>query len=297
MFLTSRISCGKVRSANSAFTAVAAAIHDWRVMETADDSYIVFDKANTAFGGSALYDELSFSVRREEFVCLLGPSGCGKSTALRLLGGLIPTTTGTIAIGGQPPSQAWPKMAFVFQSPRLAAWRTAIGNVELGPLLRNGRLRADDRQRARDLLDLVNLSNDVQKYPRMLSGGERQRVAIARALAVDPDIILMDEPFSALDPNTRKRLRSEIIDIRRKTRKTILFVTHDVNEALVLADRIIVFSDKPARIVAEIEPGVPHPRDVDSNPELLARKTHLLAHLGVSETGQPEVRDDAALAR
>lgn len=262
-------------------------------MDTAEP-YIRFDRVNTAFRGAPLYEELSFTVKREEFVCLLGPSGCGKSTALRLLGGLIPTSSGSISVGGKPPVVAWSEMAFVFQSPRLAPWRTALANVELGPLLRYGRLTAQHRQEARDLLGLVGLSKDMEKYPRMLSGGERQRVSIARALAVDPDIILMDEPFSALDPHTRQRLRAEIIDIKQRTRKTVIFVTHDVNEALILADRIIVFSDKPARIVAEIEPGVPYPRNVDSHPVLLRQRGQLLARLGVSAGEATEQADGPA---
>ena len=258
------------------------------------EPYIRFDRVNTAFQGASLYEELSFTVHREEFVCLLGPSGCGKSTALRLLGGLIPTSSGSISVGGKSPAVAWSEMAFVFQSPRLAPWRTALANVELGPLLRSGHLTEQDREKAKNLLGLVGLTKDAQKYPRMLSGGERQRVSIARALAVDPEIILMDEPFSALDPNTRQRLRSEIIDIKRRTRKTVIFVTHDVNEALILADRIVVFSDKPARIVAEIEPGVPYPRDVESHPVLKRQRTELLARLGVSANEATGQVDDVA---
>jgi NitT/TauT family transport system ATP-binding protein len=252
------------------------------------EAFIRFDRANTAFGGRELYEQLSFDVRREELACLLGPSGCGKSTALRLLGGLIPLSSGSISIAGEAPEAAWQKMAFVFQSPRLVPWRSALDNVRLGRQLRTGRSTAADRDHALEMLDLVGLSDDAEKYPRMLSGGERQRVAIARALHVDPDIILMDEPFSALDPGTRGRLREEIIRIRDRTRKTILFVTHDVREALFLADRIFVFADKPARIVLETRPDAAHPRDVERDEKLLAQYNELLEVLGAARQGTEE---------
>ncbi|MGE4239816.1 ABC transporter ATP-binding protein [Ramlibacter sp.] len=247
---------------------------------------IVFDRVNTVLGGSPLYDEISFSVHPEEFVCLLGPSGCGKSTALRLLGGLLPASAGTIGIDGKTPADGWEEMAFVFQSPRLAGWRDAVENVLLGVQLRKGRIDDADRTMARELLAKVGLSNDGHKFPRMLSGGERQRVAIARALAVQPRILLMDEPFSALDPTTRHRLREEIVSIRDTMKKTIVFVTHDVDEALILADRILVFSNKPARIVADIRPAAARPRDVQSDPLLRDQRAELLRLFESSSTAE-----------
>lgn len=238
---------------------------------------IRFDHVATSFSGAMVYRDLSFDMGSGEFVCLLGPSGCGKSTALRLLGGLMVQDSGTITVDGMRPAVAWPRMAFVFQSPRLAPWRTALDNVILGMQLRVGRIGPAERQKARDLLSLVGLDADMEKYPRMLSGGERQRVAIARALGVDPDIILMDEPFSALDPNTRLRLRAELIDIWRRTGKTILFVTHDVDEAVTLADRVILFSNKPTQVIAEINLPEPRPRDVRADPALSRKRDDLLA--------------------
>ena len=238
---------------------------------------IRFDHVATSFAGATVYRALSFNVAPGEFVCLLGPSGCGKSTALRLLGGLMVQDGGVINVDGRAPAAAWSRMAFVFQSPRLAPWRTALDNVILGMQLRNGRIGLAERQKARDLLRLVGLGSDMEKYPRMLSGGERQRVAIARALGVDPDIILMDEPLSALDPNTRLRLRAELIDIWRRTGKTILFVTHDVDEAVTLADRVILFSNKPTHVIAEIALSEPRPRDVRADPALGLKRDDLLA--------------------
>jgi len=238
---------------------------------------IRFQHVATSFSGATVYQDLSFDVAPREFVCLLGPSGCGKSTALRLLGGLMAQDSGNITVDGLVPAAAWSRMAFVFQSPRLAPWRTALDNVLLGMQLRTGGVGKAEREKARDLLQLVGLGADMEKYPRMLSGGERQRVAIARALGVDPDIILMDEPFSALDPNTRLRMRAELIDIWRRTQKTILFVTHDVDEAVTLADRVILFSNKPTRVIAEIDLPEPRPRDVRADPALALKRDDLLA--------------------
>lgn len=253
---------------------------------TAPEPLIRFDGVTLELSGQPLYRDLSFTVAPGEFVCILGPSGCGKSTALRLLGGLLAATSGRVTIGGESPETAWQRMAFVFQSPRLAAWRTALDNVLLARQLRFGE-RPDDaaRKRATDLLDLVGLSRDTAKYPRMLSGGERQRVSIARALAVDPDIVLMDEPFSALDPTTRARLRAEIISIWQKTGKTVLFVTHDVDEAVALADRILLLSNKPTVVREVVRIDAPRPRAIDQDAELRALRDHLLQSFAQMEAG------------
>jgi len=220
-------------------------------------------------GGTEIYGDVSFSVAPGEFLCILGPSGCGKSTLLRLIGDLIKPTSGEIQVEGRPPSEAWEKLAYVFQSPRLVPWRTALNNVTLARQLRYGGTIDDaSREKALGLLRLVGLENDAFKYPAMLSGGERQRVAIARALAVDPDIILMDEPLSALDINTRQRLRREILQIWQLTGKTIVLVTHDIEDALALADRIILLSRKPSRIVQTIVIEEMRPRRIEATPSL-----------------------------
>jgi NitT/TauT family transport system ATP-binding protein len=223
---------------------------------------IEFRDVRTVLGGQVILDGVSFAVRRGEFLCLLGPSGSGKSTTLRIIGGLLRSTSGTVRVLGAPPEAGWRRLAFVFQSPRLAPWRTALDNVALGMELRddNGN-RAEMQARARHYLSMVGLAADADKYPGQLSGGERQRVALARALAVEPEVILMDEPLSALDINTRERLRDEVIRLWRSTDKTILFVTHDLDEALYLADRVIIISDKPTRVLRTIELAMPRPRN------------------------------------
>jgi len=222
---------------------------------------ISFDNVGISFGDERIYDRLSFDVRRGEFVCILGPSGCGKSTSLRMIGGLLDVGSGRVTVDGRDPHDAWPDIAFVFQSPRLVPWRTALDNVMLGTELRFGSGdREQRRARASELLRLVGLAGDAGKYPSMLSGGERQRVAIARALAVDAKIVLMDEPFSALDLNMRSRMRTEMERIWLETGKTVVFVTHDIDEALQLADRTVVLSNKPTRVLDIVELKTPRPR-------------------------------------
>jgi NitT/TauT family transport system ATP-binding protein len=238
---------------------------------------ITFENVELTFGQEQIYDRLSFEVRRGEFVCILGPSGCGKSTSLRIVGGLLDVDSGRVTVDGRAPRDAWPEIAFVFQSPRLVPWRTALDNVLLGSELRFGAGEKERRKaQATELLSLVGLAGDARKYPSMLSGGERQRVAIARALAVDPKIVLMDEPFSALDPNMRSRMRVEMESIWLKTGKTVVFVTHDIDEALQLADRTVVLSNKPSRVLDIIalqapRPRAPASRDLDTHRQKLVK--------------------------
>ena len=239
---------------------------------------ISLNNVSVAFGPEVIYDRLSFSVIDGEFLCILGPSGCGKSTLLRVVGDLLGVDAGSVMVANAPASEAWQDIAYVFQSPRLLPWR-------LGQQLRfaSKRTQAEMRQKATALLELVGLGRDSHKFPAMLSGGERQRVSIARALSVDPRIVLMDEPFSALDPNTRRRMRSEIIDIWRRTGKTIVFVTHEIDEALELADRIVVLSAKPTRMLRTLEVKTVRPRDLNSA-ALRATRTELKQLLGVVES-------------
>lgn len=246
-------------------TIVAALPNDPDVPATEAGALVRLRDLRLVLGGVEIYDRVSFDIRRGEFLCILGPSGCGKSTLLRLIGDLLQPTHGEITIDGAPPTAALDRIAYVFQSPRLAPWRTALGNVTLARELRfGGKADAAMRQKAASLLEAMGLDKDSHKYPLMLSGGERQRVAIARALAVDPDIILMDEPLSALDINTRQRLRATILDIWRLSQKTIVFVTHDIDDALTLADRILVLSGKPSRIVDTVSIDAPQPRRLDA---------------------------------
>ena len=229
------------------------------------------------FGADNIFSGLSLSITQGEFACLLGPSGCGKSTMIRIMGGLMEPTHGFISVGGRSPQLARGTIAYVFQSPRLVPWRNACDNVGLAIELRTPSVGKNERrERVVKLLQMVGLGRDVDKFPAMLSGGERQRVAIARALAVDPSIILMDEPFSALDPDTRRRMRADLIRLWQDTRKTIVFVTHDLDEALELADRIVVFSGKPTCILDVVKVAEPRPRTVSASVSLRSEREHLL---------------------
>ena len=239
---------------------------------------ISFSKTRLVLGGSEIYRDISFDVGAGEFVCLLGPSGCGKSTSLRLIGDLLPMQEGDVQVAGMTPAQAWNQTAFVFQSPRLLPWRTTLENAAFGLEMRHPEIsKADRLERAQRELDKVGLGADAQKMPVMLSGGEKQRGSIARALALDPQIILMDEPFSALDHTTRHRLRQQMVDLWAETRKTVLFVTHDIDEALFLADRIVVLSKKPTQVEEIVAVDAPRPRDPDASPELVQLRQHLVS--------------------
>jgi NitT/TauT family transport system ATP-binding protein len=209
-------------------------------------------------GASALQalDRVSLDVRAGEFVCLLGASGCGKSTLLNLIVGLYRVSSGTIDVGGR-------RVAMVFQDPALFPWLTVRRNVELGMRFR-GVGAAQRRTRATELLRLVHLEGFAERRPHELSGGMRQRVAIARALAQEADILLMDEPFGALDAMTRDILHDELESIWSRTKLTVVFVTHNVREAVRLGDRVVLLSSRPGRVVAEFPIDIPRPRSVDS---------------------------------
>ena len=199
-------------------------------------------------------DEVSLNVANREFVALLGPSGCGKSTLLYLIGGFLPIETGGIFIDGAPVGAPGPDRGIVFQHFALFPWKTVRGNVLYG-LERMRLARAERERRAQSFIDLVGLTGFEDSYPSQLSGGMRQRTAIARTLAFDPKILLMDEPFGALDAQTRSLMQSELLGIWQRARKTVIFVTHDVQEAVYLADRVAVMSARPGRIKAIVDAG------------------------------------------
>jgi NitT/TauT family transport system ATP-binding protein len=192
-------------------------------------------------------EDVSLEVREREFLALLGPSGCGKSTLLYLLGGFLPIETGRISVDGQPVAAPGPDRGIVFQHFALFPWKTVRKNVLYG-LERQGLPQADREKRAQTFIDLVGLSGFEDSYPSQLSGGMKQRTAIARTLAFDPRMLLMDEPFGALDAQTRSLMQAELLSIWQKTRKTVIFVTHDVQEAVFLAERVAVMSARPGRI-------------------------------------------------
>jgi NitT/TauT family transport system ATP-binding protein len=192
-------------------------------------------------------EDVSLGVGSREFLALLGPSGCGKSTLLYLIGGFLPTETGTIMIEGKPVGAPGPDRGVVFQHFALFPWKSVRANILYG-LERMGLARAERERRAQSFIDLVGLSGFEDSYPSQLSGGMKQRTAIARTLAIDPKILLMDEPFGALDAQTRHLMQSELLGIWRRSPKTVIFVTHDVQEAVYLADRVAVMTARPGRI-------------------------------------------------
>jgi NitT/TauT family transport system ATP-binding protein len=205
-------------------------------------------------------DRVSFRIEPGEFVSVLGPSGCGKTTVLRIVAGLTPKTSGMVEVDGVPVTGPQRKIGLVFQVPALMKWRTALENVLL-PAEILGLDRAASRARAQELLELVGLAQFASRYPRELSGGMQQRVGIARALVHDPAILLLDEPFSALDMMTRNQLNIELLRIWSERRKTSLLITHSIPEAIFLSDRIVVFGPRPARILDVVAVSLPRPRD------------------------------------
>ena len=205
-------------------------------------------------------DHVSFDVKDKEFVCILGSSGCGKTTLLRLIAGLDTARSGSIILEGEEITGTSPKVGFVFQEYSLFPWRTVIDNIAFG-LEMKGVSKEDRYMVAERYLNLINLAQFRDSFPSELSGGMRQRVAVARALTLDPVLLLMDEPFGALDAQTRNMLQKELLQIWEKTKKMIVFITHSVDEAVYLADRIIVMTPRPGRICRNFEVQLPRPRD------------------------------------
>jgi NitT/TauT family transport system ATP-binding protein len=212
-------------------------------------------------GGTRALDCVSLAMQPQEFVSVVGPSGCGKSTLLRILGGLLRPTQGTALLYGEPTTRPRRRVGFVFQKANLMPWRTVLENVSL-PLELGGQ-NADVRHRAAlDLIQLVGLEGFEQAFPGELSGGMEQRVAIARALIHEPEVLLLDEPFGSLDAMTRERMGEELLRIRAARHKTVLMVTHNISEAILLADRVVALSPRPGRVRAEFEVPLPRPRDL-----------------------------------
>jgi NitT/TauT family transport system ATP-binding protein len=206
--------------------------------------------------------DVSFTVGREEFLSIVGPSGCGKSTLLRLIAGLLAPDHGRIAIDGRAVDGPFPELGIVFQKPILLDWRGVLGNVMLQIELR-GLKAADHLARARQLLEAVGLAEFEDRYPYELSGGMQQRAAIVRALIHDPPLLLMDEPFGALDALTREQLRIDLEELWLATRKTVLFITHSIDEAVLLSDRVLVMSPRPGQIEQVVTIDLPRPRGLE----------------------------------
>ena len=208
---------------------------------------------------------INLDIPRGEFVSLIGPSGCGKSTLLRVIGDLVGATRGEVIVNGKPAARARRDRDYgmVFQAPVLMEWRTVEDNVKL-PLEILGRPASERTARAREMLELVELGDFLRHYPYQLSGGMQQRVAIARALAFEPALLLMDEPFGALDEMTRERMNSEVLRIWERTGTTVVFVTHSIPEAVFLSSRVVVMSPRPGRITKVIDVDLPRPRNEDT---------------------------------
>ena len=228
---------------------------------------------------------IDVSVHRGEFVSLLGPSGCGKSTLLNIVGGLLPCTTGEVVLGGRIVRDTPAEIGMMFQAPVLLEWRTARSNVLLPIEVVAGRRAARSAQhRADELLALVGLQGFGSRYPSELSGGMQQRVAICRMLIADPDVLLLDEPFGALDEITREHMNVELRRILEAAAKTALFVTHNIQEAVFLSDRVVVMTERPGRIAGIVEVDLGKPRDIEqvTSPEFqaLVRRARELLHLG-----------------
>ena len=232
-----------------------------------DHPYVKVDsvcKVFDTFSGDRIVaiEDISFDIRSGEFIPILGPSGCGKSTLLRIVAGLLKPTGGIVSVGGSPVHGPVKGIGFVFQRPVLFDWYKVLSNI-LAPVELAGLRKRDYVDKAYELIRLVKLEGFEDKYPKELSGGMQQRVSIARALILDPEILIMDEPFGALDALTRDQLNLELLKIWSEKRKTILFVTHNIPEAVLLGDRVVVFSERPGTVKAIIPIDLPRPRTIE----------------------------------
>jgi ABC-type nitrate/sulfonate/bicarbonate transport system ATPase subunit len=230
------------------------------------------------YGTTHVLDSIELGVAAGEFVCLLGPSGCGKSTLLNILGGFVKPTAGSVTIDGEAVTEPDPRRIFVFQERGVFPWLTVEQNIGFG-LFRQS--EKDKRERIAHYVQLVGLRGFEQSYPRELSGGMKQRLEVARALAVDPDVLYLDEPFGALDSITRLQMRRELLRIWHAERKTILFVTHDIEESVQLADRVVVLSARPGRVRRIVNIDIPHPRDL-SDPRYIALRDEIFGEIGLA---------------
>ncbi|WP_336315891.1 ABC transporter ATP-binding protein [Stutzerimonas stutzeri] len=239
------------------------------VLPTTPRPNISFDRVSQVFTSSdgsevVALDNASFDIGRHEFIAVLGPSGCGKSTLLRILAGLVRPTHGQVSIYGSPVDGPRDEIGIVFQKPTLLPWLNIRDNLTFPMRHKYGRVTAQEITRGEELLELVGLKEFGNKRPDELSGGMQQRAAIARALLHDPEILLMDEPFSALDALTRDELSLELLNIWTQRPKTVLFITHSISEALLLADRILVMSARPGRVQEIIDVDLPRPRSMQT---------------------------------
>ena len=244
-------------------------------------------------GGVLAVDHVTFEATDGEFVSIVGPSGCGKSTLLRLIAGLIPLTDGQIAVNGVDVTEPRQDVALMFQRPTLLPWRTALENALLPPKL-SGKQDGAAERRAYELLELVGLEGFEHTYPRHLSGGMQQRVALARLLMVGVDVLLLDEPFAAVDQLTRERLNFELLRVHERMSATALLVTHNITEAILLADRVIVMTPRPGKIADVIDVPFERPRVQEMVAEREFQQLVLRAYQGLQGTGVDDVADPKA---
>jgi len=234
------------------------------VTNTITVSAITIDSATKSYGtGAVILDRISLDVARQEFVSIIGPSGCGKSTLLKLVAGLSPITSGSVAVDGMTPVNAREIVSFIFQDPTLLPWRTVRQNIVLGLEL-EGMARDRSKEKVDEVLHLVGLTHVADSFPRQLSGGMKMRCSIARALATRPQVLLLDEPFAALDEMTRDRINEDLLRLRAEQGWTALFVTHSVAEAVFLSTRILVLAPHPGRIAHDIAIDLPFPRNEET---------------------------------
>ena len=227
----------------------------------AHENIKVLVKVSHRFGDLLVLDKIEFNVKENEFVCVVGQSGCGKSTLLDILSGLIKPTEGHVLIDGQSADPKQQNISFVFQEPSNLPWLTVWDNIATGLKIKK-MSGADIEKIIEDIIDVVGLRGFEKYYPHQISGGMKQRVAIARAFATDADVILMDEPFVSLDQHTRENMQQEILDIWKRRKRTVIFVTHNLEEAVFLGDRVVILTTKPARVKEEMEIDLPRPRDI-----------------------------------
>ena len=234
--------------------------------------------------------DVSFEVPDGQFVSLLGQSGCGKTTVLNIVAGFVKATGGEVRVAGQPIAGPGPDRGVVFQDFALFPWMSVESNIAFG-LKMQGIPKEERRRRAREMTALVGLSGFEKKFPHELSGGMRQRAGVARVLVTEPSIMLMDEPFASIDAQTRRVLQQEVLRIWEHQRPTVLFVTHDVDEAIFMSDRVIVLGNRPSTVQADVEIPIPRPRtwrQIQSNPEFLRIRNELMTMLGVEDQEEPE---------
>ncbi len=226
-----------------------------------------------------ILDGVDIDIDEGEIVCILGPSGCGKSTLLRIIAGFDTSYTGEVSIAGRKVAGPSPHHIFVFQQSGLLDWMTVGGNVGLG--LRRMKDKAAKREKVAEYLELVDLAGFEDHYPFQLSGGMQRRVELARAMAVSPEVLFMDEPFTGLDFLTHMRMREEVLNLHEYLRKTIVMVTHDIEDALIMGDRIVIFGNRPTRVKLARKLEFPRPRDVSSDPDLAELRRQVYLMMGV----------------